>query len=81
MDRIRGDSFPNVVSSRYVKFSWADPAHVPAIGQMDYVPKGGAFRMYREGNFSSEHTIAFPAQKKGATKASRMLRLLWSQPR
>ena len=64
MDGIRGENHPQIQSSRYVKFSWADPTRAPEIGRIDYVPKGGAFRMYREGIFTSEHIIAFPAQKR-----------------
>lgn len=64
MGGIRGDNFPKVENSRYVKFSWADASRVPPIGQLDYVPKGGAFRIFQEGTFKSERTIAFPAQKK-----------------
>ncbi|WP_035677782.1 hypothetical protein [Bradyrhizobium liaoningense] len=64
MAGVRGDNFPKVESSRYVKFSWTDASHVPAIGELDYVPKGGAFRIFQEGTFRRGRTIAFPAQKK-----------------
>ncbi|MEX2697082.1 hypothetical protein [Rhizobium mongolense] len=60
---MRGAENPNVKESRYVKFSWNHIDHLPALGVLDYQPKAGAFRMYREGFFSGQALCSFPAIK------------------
>lgn len=59
-----GDSPLAGPARRYWKFAWADLAALPAIGAMDYAPKGGrAFRTFAEGKFKGEHLEAFSAVK------------------
>ncbi len=61
---IRGDNLPNARDARYVKFSWNSASDVPSIGELDYVPRTQAFRMFAEGRFTGQRLIAFPAQKR-----------------
>ncbi len=48
---------------RYWKFSWHELGGLPQIGEMDYQPKGRAFRFFAEGSFHGEELRAFSAIK------------------
>lgn len=60
---MRGDGTLSNGSSRYLKFAWNSLRDLPTIGSVDYVPKGGAFRTFSEGNFVGENVEVFSAVK------------------
>lgn len=64
MGGIKGDNTPRVEDARYLKFGWNDTSYIPKLGELDYQPKGGATRVFTQGEFAGEHIIRFPAIKK-----------------
>lgn len=60
---MRGEPSQNSQVRRYWKFHWNSLAALPPVGKVDYQPKGGAFRMYSEGQFSGECSEYFPIEK------------------
>ncbi|ESX56677.1 hypothetical protein NLY43_21090 [Mesorhizobium sp. C416B] len=61
---MRGDEEPNGQLRRYWKFLWDDLRALPALGTVDYQPKGGAFRSFAQGSFNGEYLEIIPAVRK-----------------
>lgn len=61
---LREHNNPSVEKSRYIKFSWNNNAAIPDIGKIDYEPKNGAFRIYKEGTFTGCGTYGIQTIKK-----------------